>query len=597
MSPSGLTQRTFLAQFLWLLFVVAGLVATAYVLARNTVLDTHVEHTARTVAVAAAAAGLPAPGEQEAAERLAVELQQRLSAYRVTVFDATGNIRADVGTLGRDPYRFGLPVEYFSAMRRGIGTATRRLDDDSPVVVHVARAVADGDGRPALVIRVSHPREAVLAPLARSFLIVTYVATALLAATAVYIWTFVSRYAGSLGALAEATDAYARGDLQHRAVVELPDGALTAITRNLNEMAHRLSRRIADLTAERDELETILSNMVEGVILLDARTHIRSLNDAARRLFASPSDRSAEGRSLVEFTRNAEIDEFARSVLRSDSHLERTVAIYDQEIVYLQLHGSALLDVDGKPDGVVLVVSDVTRLKRLENIRRDFVANVSHELKTPITSILGFVESLRDGAVEEPERAKRFLGIIEDHAHRLNLIIEDLLSLSRIESQEREIEREVIEVGSLVDAVMEACGPLARHKDVSLYRECECSTDAYVNESLLQQAVTNLVDNAIKYSPTGASVGIELTRSNGELLISVHDDGPGIPKRDLPRIFERFYRVDRARSRALGGTGLGLSIVKHIAQAHGGSVEVESEVGRGSTFTIRLPQGDLDGRS
>jgi two-component system phosphate regulon sensor histidine kinase PhoR len=234
----------------------------------------------------------------------------------------------------------------------------------------------------------------------------------------------------------------------------------------------------------------------------------------------------------------------------------------------------------------------VTRIKQLENMRKDFVANVSHELKTPITSILGFVETLRGGALDEPERAKRFLGIIAEHSHRLHLIVEDLLSLSRLESPEQELTREWVEVDELVGGVIRAVSPEAERKNVHLLRDCECSTDAFVNPSLLQQADTNLVDNAIKYSSEDARVRIEVLRPAGELVISVHDSGPGIPKRDLPRVFERFYRVDRARSRALGGTGLGLSIVKHIAQAHGGSVEVESEVGSGSTFTIRIPQDE-----
>jgi two-component system phosphate regulon sensor histidine kinase PhoR len=289
-------------------------------------------------------------------------------------------------------------------------------------------------------------------------------------------------------------------------------------------------------------------------------------------------------------TRNAEVDEFARDVLSSADSVERTIAVFGDRITYLRLHGAPLLDADGTAVGAVLVVSDVTRLKQLENIRRDFVANVSHELKTPITSILGFVETLRDGAVEDPARAERFLDIIADHAHRLHMIVEDLLSLSRLESQEKSISLEEIEVGELVDAVMHACEPQAREKNIRLYRKCDRRTQARVNASLLQQAVTNLVDNAIKYSDRDASVGVEISTADGELRIAVHDSGPGIPKRDLPRIFERFYRVDRARSRALGGTGLGLSIVKHIAQAHGGSVEAQSELGRGSIFTLTLPQ-------
>jgi two-component system phosphate regulon sensor histidine kinase PhoR len=329
--------------------------------------------------------------------------------------------------------------------------------------------------------------------------------------------------------------------------------------------------------------------MVEGVILLDAATHIRSLNQAARKLFAGDG-RDAEGRSLVEFTRNAEIDEFARRAMESREPVERTIAVYESEIVYLQLHGSALQNPAGKVDGVVLVLTDITRIKQLENMRKDFVANVSHELKTPITSILGFVETLRGGAIREPDRAERFLGIIAEHSHRLHMIVEDLLSLSRLESQGHELQREWVEIDEMVSGVMRAVSPEAERKSIGLHRDCECATEAYVNTSLLQQAITNLVDNAIKYSDEGASVRIEVARPVGELRISVHDTGPGIPKRDLSRVFERFYRVDRARSRALGGTGLGLSIVKHIAQAHGGSVEARSEVGSGSTFTIRIPQ-------
>ncbi len=597
MSPRAAVRRAFFRHFLGVVFLSLALTLTAVLLARDAALERHIEATAAAVATAARAAGVPGgvpagvpPGASTPAiETLAAELFSQLEARRVTVFDAEGSVRVDLGGRhdGSSPY--ARPLEYLQAVREGTGSDVRRDGHAAATLVHVAYLLEHDDGSPAYVVRVSQLREAVLSGISEMVFTIGYVLLVLLAAAALYLRHTAWCYETSLGAVAEAAQRYARGELTHRTQEELPDPAFTGVARSLNEMAFDLGRRLGELGAERDELDSILSNMVEGVILIDEQARIRSVNRAAREIFAA-ADRDAEGRSLVEFARNAEIDEFARSTLETDHALERTVAIYDQEIIYLQLHGSALLDPEGRTAGAVIVVSDVSRLKRLENIRKDFVANVSHELKTPITSIMGFVETLRDGAVGDPAKTERFLEIIAEHTGRLNLIIDDLLSLSRLESRQEEISRQRTNIGDLVDAVMEACGPQAAEKGVRLTRECDCSSDAYVNASLLQQAITNLVDNAVKYSARGAVVGIEITRTEGELLISVDDTGPGIPRRDLPRIFERFYRVDRARSRALGGTGLGLSIVKHIAQAHGGSVEVESELGRGSRFTMRLPR-------
>ena len=589
MSPREAALRTFIRNFLGLTGIAVALGLTSVLLARDAVIDRHIEATADAVETAAAVAGIPAGPSPVAMERLGVELLTGLDVHRVTVFDADGSVQAELGYIGGGASRYARPPEYLQAARSGTGSDIRRDEPEGAVFLHVARALQQEDGSLAYVVRLSQPRAAVLSGMSGMLVTVGYVLATLLLAAGIYLWHAARGYETSLNSVMKAADLYSREELTHRAQVDLPAPAFDDIARRLNEMAAGLSRRFAAVRAERDEFETILSNMVEGVILLDERAHIRFLNDAALDTFTA-ADSDARGKSLVEFTRNAEIDEFARAALQTEHALERTVAIYEQEIVYLQLHGSSLLDAQGATAGAVIVLSDVTRLKRLENIRTDFVANVSHELKTPVTSVMGFVETLRDGAVDDPVQARRFLDIIADHAQRLNLIIDDLLSLSRLESRQEEIARQETNIGELVDAVMEACRPQAERKGVRLYRDCECSSDAYVNASLLQQAVTNLVDNAVKYSPRGADVGIEITRSEGALLIAVADTGPGIPRRDLPRIFERFYRVDRARSRALGGTGLGLSIVKHIAQAHDGSVEAESELGRGSRFTIRLPQ-------
>jgi two-component system phosphate regulon sensor histidine kinase PhoR len=243
--------------------------------------------------------------------------------------------------------------------------------------------------------------------------------------------------------------------------------------------------------------------------------------------------------------------------------------------------------------GALIVLDNITRLKVLENIRRDFVANVSHELKTPITSIKGFVETLRDGAVNDPEDRMRFLDIIARHSDRLNAIIDDLLSLSRIE-QEAEREQIALEEGRIrdaLDAAVLVCASKADEKGIRVDLACDQDLRAKINLPLLEQAIVNLIDNAIKYSGSGSNIRIEAAGTAAETVIRVRDWGCGIPQDHLQRIFERFYRVDKARSRKLGGTGLGLAIVKHIVHAHGGRILVESSPGKGSTFSICLPAG------
>ena len=237
------------------------------------------------------------------------------------------------------------------------------------------------------------------------------------------------------------------------------------------------------------------------------------------------------------------------------------------------------------------MLNDVTRLRKLENIRRDFVANVSHEIKTPITAIKGFVETLRDGAVKNPEDAERFLSIIQKHVDRLEAIVEDLLSLSRIEKEgeRQEIALEDHAVREILTGAIQLCEAKASAKSVVLELSCDEDLKGKINLALLEQAVVNLIDNAIKYSDSGKRVRIEAYKEDKGFLIRVQDQGCGIEKKHLDRLFERFYRVDKARSRKLGGTGLGLAIVKHIVQAHGGSVSVESQPGKGSTFSLHLP--------
>ncbi len=369
----------------------------------------------------------------------------------------------------------------------------------------------------------------------------------------------------------------------------------------LNEMARQLSDRLATITRQKNELDAVLSSMIEGVVAIDAEERIITINSAAAELFSIDREHS-KGKWIGEALRNIEVQDFLIATLKAEGPAECELLLpvrgnsrgngaqKDLEL-FLQLHGSALRDGEGRTIGALMVVNDITTIKRLENVRKDFVANVSHELRTPLTSIKGYVETLQSGALDNRAEAERFLSIISGQVDRINSIVEDLLSLSRIE---RDAERQAIDLspGALSEVVLTAadtCRHKASLKNITLEVSCDKTITALMEKSLLEQAVVNLIDNAINYSDEKKTVWIKGEVSGGEAVISVRDEGIGIPQEHIERIFERFYRVDKARSRKLGGTGLGLSIVKHIVLAHKGRVSVESAVGKGSTFTVALP--------
>jgi two-component system phosphate regulon sensor histidine kinase PhoR len=340
--------------------------------------------------------------------------------------------------------------------------------------------------------------------------------------------------------------------------------------------------------------EAVLGSMIEGVLAIDARQRIVSINHGAAELLGLDPDKSLR-RPLQEVVRNPDLRRFALLAIDCREPVEDDLVIRGARDRTIRLRGTALRDVSGE-GGAVIVLNDVTDIKRLENMRRDFVANVSHELKTPIASIKGFVETLLDGAADDPVDSRRFLEIVARQADRLEAIIEDLLALSRIEQSEGagNLPLERVHVLAVLSAAVADCRPRARDRGVVVDVACDGTLEADVNPALLEQAVINLVDNAVKYSDSGDTIWVsaieEVAAADGPAVrIVVRDEGCGIEAEHLPRLFERFYRVDMARSRKLGGTGLGLSIVKHIVQAHGGSVAVESTPGIGSTFTIELP--------
>jgi len=340
------------------------------------------------------------------------------------------------------------------------------------------------------------------------------------------------------------------------------------------------------------ELKAVFANMVEAVILVDETWKIRNLNQAAARLL-NLELRKVEGKHFSEVIKNQDMHRFIKLVMQSEEPIEKEIVLLnnDNEQLYLQTHGVLIQEKNLKKSRVLIVFNDVTKLRRLESIRSDFVANVSHELKTPITTIKGFVETLRDGPVDEPDERKHFLDIILKNANRLNSIVEDLLTLSRVEEEDRnaQIILQSEPVAKPLVAAIEACSLKAFEKGIRIVFDCPEDIKARINSPLLEQAVTNLIVNSIKYSEENTTVILRGRTSQTHVIITVKDHGIGIAEEHLPRLFERFYRSDKARSRKLGGTGLGLAIVKHIVSAHNGKVKVKSKVGEGTTFTIKIP--------
>jgi len=463
------------------------------------------------------------------------------------------------------------------------------LDED---MMYVAVPITEG-GRVAAVVRAAIPLTTVNHALDDLYWRIGLSAL-LVAVLAAVIGLYVSRrISGQMREIKEGAERLAGGDFAHKLFVPRTE-EFAAVAESLNHMAEELDDKIGTLTRERNEREAVLSSMVEGVLAVDLDERIIAVNAAAAGLIdVEPA--AAEGRTIQEVLRNPDLQRVVAQTLSGHGRVEADIVMrVGSEDRYLQANGTLLRagDDDESPVGAVVVLNDVTRLKRLEAVRRDFVANVSHELKTPVTSIKGFAETLEDGALDDPDTARRFVRIIAGQADRLNSIIGDLLALSTLEQRENEprLSLEEADVCDVVHIAVQVCEPKAQARGIAIDVSCASCVLAAVNPPLLEQAVVNLVDNAVKYSPAGSAIEVALVEAADEIVISVNDHGPGVPREHLPRLFERFYRVDKARSRDLGGTGLGLAIVKHIAQAHGGHVSVDSRVGEGSTFRIHLPR-------
>lgn len=528
-------------------------------------------------------------GRRAGMEAQCVELGKKIGS-RITVILRSGEV---IGDTSEDPGRMddhSTRPEVKKALAGEVGIAQRYSFTLNKTMVYVAVPLKDNADL-AAIVRASMPVAEMTDTLNRIYVqlgLESLFIALLAAAVSFYVSYRINR---PITSMKEGAVRFAAGDLNHRLAVPRSE-EIGGLAEALNSMAVQLDDRISTITSQKNQLEVILTSMVEAVAAIDTDGRITRVNTAAERFFGIDGD-SVQGQRLAEVIRNTELKRFAADTLSGTEPVERDVVFIGKPDRYIQAHGTTLHDARGEKTGALLVFNDVTRLKALENVRRDFVANASHELKTPLTTIKGFLETLKDGALDDPDSARRFLDIIIRNTNRLTSITEDILSLSRIERQEEhgEIQLEKTELRPLLESAVKACEEKAYEKRISVELTCDEHLTSKINPTLLEQAVVNLIDNAVKYSGPGTTVTVTAARDGNEVAISVEDQGRGIEKEHLERIFERFYRVDKARSRQEGGTGLGLAIVKHIAKAHQGQVDVESYPGQGSTFTIRLSAG------
>ncbi len=526
------------------------------------------------------------PSLQDRVRKLAQQ-----TGFRFTLIDKAGHVLAD------------------SAQTDLAGVATMKLHDERPEVVRALEhgegmaertsaslhesyryfaARAEVDGKTVGVARVATTQASIDGLMSTQRRLV-WGATAgiFLVAFGLSSW-LLGKSVGSLRDITEAVDGIARGDYQRR--IYIPGGdELGQLSFKLNRLSQDLDNRITQLTESHQRQATVLGGMIEGVIGVDRRERVLFANAAAGRLFDFHPT-MVEGRKLLEVVRNHTLEEAVSAALatRQPQRLETTQESGDKMSVAIQATPLA-----GEPcPGVVIVMHETTELRRLESLRRDFVANVSHELKTPLSSIKAYAETLRNGALDDREASTKFVERIMEQADRLHHLIIDMLSLARIESAQEVFEIVPVSIQEAVDECFANYRPAAEAKRIELVGEaglpgCRVRAD----KEGLREILDNLVDNAIKYTPEGGRVVVRWQAIPGQKLatIDVEDTGIGIPDEQLSRVFERFYRVDKARSRELGGTGLGLAIVKHLVQSFGGTVSATSEGGKGSSFRVSLP--------
>jgi two-component system, OmpR family, phosphate regulon sensor histidine kinase PhoR len=508
------------------------------------------------------------------ADRIGMMLNRRVT---LIAFDGRvlGDSDVDEASLPSVENHIARP-EVQEAMRNGVGSAVRWSATVMIDFIYVARRTD------TYIVRIAAPLSSVqnlISDMRSHLLLAVTVAVGL---TLLFGYLVHGLISVPLRNIAIGARKLAAGDLQQRLPIS-GDEEIAALGNSLNTMAENLEARMRDLTDGKQRLEMIVAAMTEGVLVLDREGRITLTNASIRSILET--ERDLTGMTLLEVLRRPELEEAARIVLSGGS--TRMVELTLPNGRVLEANIAPVLNTSGATDSAVVVFHDLTNIKRTERMRRDFVANVSHEFKTPLTSIRGFAETLLTGALSDRKIATDFVRTIERNAQHLEALVSDLLTLARIES-EQPASKETLNIKSIVDELISGRQSVLAERDIRIVNECAIN-ELHADRVRLSTAISNLIDNAILYNKPGGEVRITDARENGTFRLDITDTGEGIAPDELPRIFERFYRVDKARTRVTGGTGLGLSIVKHAIESQGGTIQVSSRLGSGSTFTIRLP--------
>jgi two-component system phosphate regulon sensor histidine kinase PhoR len=529
-----------------------------------------------------------AAGDEQGLDDVAKRLGKQ-SGTRITVIAPSGTVLADTEEAPSKMDNHRKRTEIATAFDEGrVGESLRFSNTMREHYKYVAVPLVE-DGEVAVVVRASKPVTVINAALGKLYGQLAVAGVLAVVLTVAASWVIARTVSRPVESMTRAAQQFSEGDLNLRIDPSGPR-EFCELAVAMNQMAGQLGERIDTISRERNQRDAILGSMEEGVVALDESGRVIEVNPAAAEILGFDAG-TARGRLLHEIVRQRELLDFVDAALSAKEPGRRDVVLRKDTDKHLHVNGAILRDVDGKTIGLLVVVHDMTEVRRLERVRSEFITNVSHELRTPLASIKASAETLHDGALTDSENAQRFVETILRQSDQMMALIDDIFSLARVEkdAKAKNVDKKPCRIAEILESAAGTCRHFAEQKGIRITVTCDEELTAEVNPLLIQQAVVNLLDNALKYSDSGSEVRMAAETVTDGVTIKVSDDGCGIDEVHLPRIFERFYRVDKARSRELGGTGLGLAIVKHITLAHGGKVSAESEVGRGSTFSMCLP--------
>lgn len=509
---------------------------------------------------------------------------------RFTVINCNGEVLADSENDHHKMDNHRDRPEILMAIKENTGTSVRYSETLKRSLMYVAMS-SRMENEKQIVIRLALPLVSIIEKGSSFYNKLILFAISILFLTIILSIIISRKLSTPLEELRIVSEKIADGDFKHTPIPTDNVQEITKLSIAMRTMSEQLSYRIEKILRQENEEKSILKSMVEGVIAIDTNQHIIMINDAAFKMLSIENE-DVKGKLISEILRNSVLISILQNILLEKTTILKEIIIQGNQKIIVELQGRVLKGIkDGTIDGVLVVMHDVTHLKNLEKVRQDFVANVSHELRTPLTSIKGFVETLMEDTDNKKEDRKHFLTIINNHVNRLNNLIEDLLTISRLEKDDinAEIDFNSMELDSVIDYAISVCTQKAKKKKINIIVKNTNGIKAIINNALFEQALINLIDNAIKYSEENTTITIKAKKVNNSLILSVSDQGYGIENKHIPRLFERFYRIDKARSRKIGGTGLGLSIVKHIINVHNGKITVESNKNQGTTFIITIP--------